>query len=159
MTDQHGHEHKATASVRDEVWEKQRLHGYEIFTAPYKEILSKISRPFVQKISDHVSPRASFLDGKVLMIGDALTLFRPHIAFSTSQAAFDCLQVERFVTGKIGIAEWENEVLRFGHFHWLRSIWWGQYYQSGKLYSIPSAIRYWFAVARYWFNGWSTGPQ
>ena len=159
MTDQDGHEHNATVSIRDDVWKKQCLHGNEVFTAPYREVTSKIAHPFVQKITDYSSPRAAFLDGKVLLVGDALTLFRPHIAFSTNQAAFDCLQTERYLKGEIELSAWETEVLQFGHLHWLRSVWWGESYQRGRFYSLPAAFRYWLAVARHMFHGRWIGPQ
>ena len=159
MTDQDGHEHNATVSVREDVWEEQYIHGQEVFTAPYREIASKLSRPFVQKITDYSSPRAAFLEGKVLMVGDALTLFRPHIAFSTNQAAFDCFQTERYMIGKIDLSRWETEVLEFGYLHWLRSVWWGESYQHGSVYSLPCALRYWLAVARQSLYGRWIGPQ
>ena len=150
MTDKDGHRHHdivPAGQVRDDVWEKQCLHGHQVLAAPYRELLSKISSPFIQKITDSCSPRASFFDGKVLLVGDALAHFRPHIAFSTNQAAFDCLQMQLYLNGEIGISEWETRVLRFGNLHWLRSIWWGNYFQCGFFFALPSAVWYWTAVA------------
>ena len=150
MTDRDGHRHHdivPSGQISDAVWEKQCLHGHKVLAAPYRELISKISGPFVQKITDSSSPQASFLDGKVLLVGDALAHFRPHIAFSTNQAAFDCLQLERYLNGEISMSEWESQVLRFGNLHWLRSIWWGDYFQRRALFALPSALWYWMAAA------------
>lgn len=87
--------------------------------------MSKIAHPFMQKVIDYSSPRAAFLDSKVLLVGDALTLFRPHTAFSTNQATFDCLQMEQYVNGEIEHSACETEVLQIANLHWLRSVWWG----------------------------------
>ena len=159
MTDQDGHQHKATVLIREDVWRKQCLHGNEVFTAPYKEVMGKIAHPYVQKITDYCSPRAAFLEGKVLLVGDAMTLFRPHIAFANNQAAFDCLQTKRYLDGEIDLSTWETEVLRFGHLHWLRSVWWGESFQRGRLYSLPAAFWYWLAVGRRMLHGRLIGPR
>lgn len=49
------------------------------------------------------SRSAALFDSKVLLVGDALFLFRPNIAFSTYQAAFDCLELEKCLKGEIGM--------------------------------------------------------
>lgn len=149
MTDINGHTHRNTVpigQVRSEVWAQQRMHGNSVLAAPVRELVNKTTQPFLQAVSDTSSPSATFFDNKVLLVGDALFLFRPNIAFSTNQAAYDCTELEKYMRGEISIAEWGQRVVRFGHIHWLRSIWWGQFYQRGKYFAIPSAIRYYIAV-------------
>ena len=126
---------------------------------PFKEVMSNIAHPFIQVITDYHSPRASFGDGRVLLVGDALTLLRPHVAFSTNQAAFDCRCAESLMKGEITAAGWENQVVRFGHLHWRRSIWFGKWFQSPLYISVFAGIQYWLAAAtdargqRWWMSG------
>lgn len=96
-TDNTGIRHHATVprgKVRHDVWSAQCQRGALILPEPFKEVMTAIAQPFIQVIMDHHCPKASFGSGKVLLVGDALTLFRPHIAFSTNQAAFDCRMTE-----------------------------------------------------------------
>ena len=57
------------------------------------EIMNGIAQPFIQVIKDCHFLGVSFGEGKVLLVGDATIFFRPHIAFSTNQTAFDCHSV------------------------------------------------------------------
>jgi 2-polyprenyl-6-methoxyphenol hydroxylase-like FAD-dependent oxidoreductase len=56
---------------------------------------------FVTAISDCISPQASFYDGKLFLVGDALALFRPHVAQSTNQSVLHCLLLEKLLQGGI----------------------------------------------------------
>ena len=148
-TDSDGQRHYLTVpagKVRHELWERQREHGNAQLTEPYREVIQKISQPFLQVITDYHSSQASFADGKIRLVGDALTLMRPHIAFSTNQAAFDCLMLEKVMKGDISNAEWESEVIRFGYLHWRSSIWFGEWFQRSFLLSIGAGLRYWLAA-------------
>ena len=133
--------------MRQELWDKQCGHGALLLPEPFKEVMKGIAQPFIQVITDYHSPKASFCEGKVLLVGDALTLLRPHIAFSTNQAAFNCHSIEKMVKGEITAANWEDEVVRFGYVHWRRSIWFGEWFQSPLYTSILAGIRYWLAAA------------
>ena len=151
-TDTDGKQHHSTVprgKVRQEAWAEQCDRGSSLLPGPYKEVMNKITEPFLQVIMDYCSPRASFHDGKVLLVGDARTLLRPHIAFSTNQAAFDCRGVEKLVKGEITAAEWEEEVVQFSQLHWRRSIWFGEWFQRPLYTSIFSGVRYWLAAASY----------
>ncbi|KAL8769659.1 MAG: hypothetical protein Q9209_004456 [Squamulea sp. 1 TL-2023] len=102
-TDCEGKRHHTTVptgKIRPDLWQQQCQRVALLLPEPYKEVLSKLSQPFLQVITDYCSPRASFSGGKILLVGEALTLFRPHIAFSTNQAAFDCRMVEKLLGGK-----------------------------------------------------------
>lgn len=155
-TDTDGHRHHATVprgKVRQEVWDKQRRQGAMLLPEPFKEVMEGVKQPFIQVIMDYHSPKASFCDGKVLLVGDALTLFRPHIAFSTNQAAFDCQNVEILLIGDIDAAEWEHRVIRFAYLHRLRSIWFGAWFQTPIYVSCFAAIRYWTAAVKNYLGG------
>lgn len=159
MTDKDGHRHRYIVpggQIREEVWRRRCQLGNDVLAAPFKEVISKISTPFLQVITDFKSPRASFADGKVLLVGDALALMRPHTAFSTTHAAFHCLALERCIKGEIGVKEWENEVLNFANLHWRRSVWYGEYYQQHPTIAAISAFKYWAAVGvdMFWSKLW-----
>lgn len=137
--------------MQEGVWAKQRSYGNKVLPPPFAELVNNIKQPFVTAISDTIAPQASFFNGKVLLVGDALALFRPNIAQSTNQAAFDCLLLEKLLTGKISLKEWEQRVMDFAHITRLRSITWGTYYLSGFFPYIMSEARYRLALmARRW---------
>ena len=135
--------------IRPDFWSEQRRQGNRLLPDPFKDVMNGISQPFLQVVRDYHSPRASFGDGKVLLVGEAQTLFRPHTSFSTNQAAFDCLSLERLMKDEISAAEWERQVVAFGHLHWLRSIWYGEWFQRPLYTSIFAGIQYWTTAAKY----------
>ncbi|KAI0903247.1 hypothetical protein F4823DRAFT_636468 [Ustulina deusta] len=143
-----GHRHHnivPAGHVRKDIWKQRVDTGKRIpLAAPFLEILIKIKRPFIQVITEFCSPHAAFEEGRVLLIGDALSLYRPHTAFSGTQAAFDALKIEEYVDQKISWQEWEENVLRFARLHCSQSKWWGSYYQHRLPYTLLCLIQYWF---------------
>lgn len=153
MTDASGklhHTQLAPGQVRPEIWEKQKDFAKTLFSNPYLEVLEKIGSPFLHLITDYCSPRASFADGKVLLVGDAATLLRPHIAFSTNQAAYHALLTEKLVQGHLTTEQWEYQVSTAAYLHWRRSLWFGEFFQRPIYVSIGSAVLFWAtsAIAR-----------
>ncbi|EED14518.1 conserved hypothetical protein [Talaromyces stipitatus ATCC 10500] len=163
MTDSAGVRHQISGppnKVHPEVWAQQKASARRVLPAPYVEIMDKIASPFVHLITDYCSPRASFLEGKVLLVGDASALLRPHIAFSTNQAAYQALLTERLVKGELDVAEWEYQVTAATYLHWKRSVWFGQFFQQPLAVALISAVQYWAVAAlnrlRTW-AGWLSG--
>jgi 2-polyprenyl-6-methoxyphenol hydroxylase-like FAD-dependent oxidoreductase len=116
MTDGDGKQHGITlppGGVREEVWAAHRRRAQETLPPQFSEIVLHTEVPFVQAITDVISSQAVFHGGRVLLVGDALAGFRPHTAASTSQAAFDAMQVAELVQGKITLEEWEKRVLDY----------------------------------------------
>jgi 2-polyprenyl-6-methoxyphenol hydroxylase-like FAD-dependent oxidoreductase len=158
-----GHRHRNTVPaghVREDIWAARLRHARQSgLTAPLLEVLHRIERPFLQVITDFCSPRATFEDGKVLLVGDALTLFRPHTALSGTQAAFDAMRVQDYVSGKISVQQWEADVVGFARLHWSQSVWWGGYYQHRRPIALLFAARYWAYCAldrvKSWWHGGS----
>ncbi|KAF2865018.1 hypothetical protein BDV95DRAFT_587554 [Massariosphaeria phaeospora] len=131
--------------VREEVWNAQIGYTKSVpLPTPFLEVMLKIRRPFIQVITEFCSPRAAFEDGRVLLVGDALSLFRPHTAFSATQAAFHASRVEEYVSGKISLQAWEVRVLRYSCLHWAQSIWWGKFYQDHMSIAVLAGFRYWW---------------
>jgi hypothetical protein len=160
LTNIHGERHHTKLPpglVQPKIWEEQKTWARTMFPEPYLEVMDKIESPFLHLITDYQAPRASFAGGKVLLVGDAMTLLRPHIAFSTNQAASHALLTERLLQESIDAAEWEYQITTAAGLHWKRSVWFGQYFQRPLLVSMTSAVSYWFtaAVARFRITmGW-----
>ena len=149
MTDVNGHRHRytlPTGGVRDEVWLKQKALARDILAPPFAELVNKTTRPFVAIIADTMSPRASFLDGKVFLVGDALASFRPHAALSTNQAALDALLLGKVMKGEMALKDWEQAVLKYANASAARSRAIGTYFQDGWGTFLMALVRYLFAL-------------
>ncbi|KAL6717585.1 hypothetical protein ACLMJK_005500 [Lecanora helva] len=148
-TDTSGYTHHTTVPsglVPATTWSLHSTSIHPLLPAPFAEVLSHIHHPFLQVIRDYHTPRAAFADGRVLLVGDARTLLRPHIAFSTNQAAFDVGGVERVVKGEVGWREWERESVGFSRLHWRRSRWFGEWFQRSGWLSWWAGGLYWWEV-------------
>lgn len=116
MTDTSGKRHALTLPVgtmQPDVWEKQKAYAQGVLPFQFAEAVSKTQQPFIQAITDHISPRNNLLDGKVLLVGDALAGFRPHTAASTSQAAFDALTMGSWMKGEITVEEYSQQIMEY----------------------------------------------
>ncbi|KAI9669826.1 MAG: hypothetical protein M1817_004567 [Caeruleum heppii] len=116
MTDTDGQRHRITlpsGKMREAVWSKQKAHAAEVLPAPFADLVSKTTRPFVQTITDVIAPKAAYMEGKVLLVGDALAGFRPHIASSTNQAALNAMLLGQVMEGRLTMAEWEKQCLEY----------------------------------------------
>ncbi|KAM0711035.1 hypothetical protein Q7P35_001774 [Cladosporium inversicolor] len=116
MTDVHGKRHAITlpvGSMDPEIWSKQKAYASQVLPPQYAEAINKTQQPFIQAITDVISPQNSFLGGKVLLVGDALAGFRPHTAASTGQAAFDALRMGEWWRGDFDKRMYDEKVLEF----------------------------------------------
>ena len=136
MTDIDGRRHNHTLPIgkmSSTVWNNQKAIATEQLPPPFVELIHKIIQPFITVVRDIASPQAAFHDGRVLLVGDALTPFRPHVACSTNQAALNALLLNKLLRGEITLVQWEMQVLAYAHVTRLRSITWGSGYQIGYL--------------------------
>ncbi|MCJ1405840.1 hypothetical protein MMC11_009070 [Xylographa trunciseda] len=134
MTDSDGHRHHTTLPVgkmRPEIWDQQKAYARKILPPQFAEIVERTKQPFIQAITDVLSPRNSFFDGKVLLIGDAVAGFRPHTAASTSQAAFDALMLDDLMSGKIDNERWQEKTMNYARDMQRRGVEMGQRSQFG----------------------------
>lgn len=158
MTDVDGIKHQislAPGKARPEIWAQQRERAHKIFSKPYLEIIDKITSPFVHLITDYCSPRAAFAGGKLLLVGDASALLRPHIAFSTNQAAYQAHLTEQLVRGELKVDEWEYQVTVATYLHWKRSVWFGEFFQRPLPVALGSAVQYWMVAALSKIRTWA----
>lgn len=148
MTDSNGRQHRLTLPIgkmRSEVWEKQQAVAQQTLPAPFAELVVKTTQPFISAIVDIPICKPSMYDGRLLFVGDALCAFRPHVASSGNQAAYDALLVAKLVRGEIDLQTWEAHVTNFAHLTRLRSITWGDWYQFSMVSFLLSHSRYMLA--------------
>jgi 2-polyprenyl-6-methoxyphenol hydroxylase-like FAD-dependent oxidoreductase len=104
MIDSDGHHHRFTlpvGKVQPRLVELQKAYAFQVLSPQFAELVRETKMPFVQCITDVISPKADFMDGKVLLMGDALAGFRPHPAASTNQAAYQALSLEKVMKGEV----------------------------------------------------------
>jgi 2-polyprenyl-6-methoxyphenol hydroxylase-like FAD-dependent oxidoreductase len=116
MTDSDGHLHHTTmpaGKMQDIIWPRQKEHAKKALPSAFSELVCATTLPFVQAITDVLSSKASFFDGKVLLVGDAVAGFRPHTAASTSQAAYHALLLEQNLNGELGWEEMLDHMMSY----------------------------------------------
>jgi len=77
------------------------------------EVFQKVKNPFVQAITDNLTEKAVFLDGKVILVGDAVSGLRPHTGGGISQSAIHALMLARVFGDDptMNLDQWEKEIL------------------------------------------------
>lgn len=156
-----GHRHRnfvPLGRVHKDVWTSRLRAATELpLPGPFLEVATKIKEPAVQVVTDYCSPHAAFEDGRVLLIGDALSQFRPHAALGDSQAAFHATAVVDYLEGKLSLPQWESRVLRRSYLHWCLNAWWGDFYQKPLAAALPSGLRYLYYHCLYRITSWWEG--
>ena len=122
MTDREGKSHRFTLPtggfMQTGVWKRQKETAEARLPPQFAELVVKTDEPFVQAITDLEPPKQQkevgpLMEGKVVIVGDALAGFRPHTAASTSQAAFDALRLEEVFSGKSSWEDYQQAVFDF----------------------------------------------
>ncbi|WP_321810456.1 FAD-dependent monooxygenase [Burkholderia sp. BCC1985] len=94
LTDRHGNVHHASVHpgmLADEVVGTLRQLAQARLPASLSQLVLATRTPFNQAIFDALSP--AFVDGRVVLIGDAACTVRPHTASGTSKAASDAVSL------------------------------------------------------------------
>lgn len=136
MTDVDGNYHRITlppGKINPTAWEKQCQIAREKLPPQFAELVCSTDKPFVQAITDVISPTNEFLDGRVILIGDALAGFRPHTVASTSQACFDAMMLADMIENKIGRREWKEQTLGYARTIQARGVSMGERSQHEEL--------------------------
>jgi 2-polyprenyl-6-methoxyphenol hydroxylase-like FAD-dependent oxidoreductase len=119
MTDSDGHHHHFTlpvGKIQLRLVEQQKQHAAEVLSPQFAELVQNTRTPFVQAITDVLSPQTSFMDGKLLLVGDAVAGFRPHTAASTNQATYHALLLEKVFGGEMEMREAQEAIMQYaGH--------------------------------------------
>ncbi|KAI4740626.1 FAD/NAD(P)-binding domain-containing protein [Aureobasidium sp. EXF-12298] len=135
MTGKDGLHHHITLppdQMKDEVWTKQKREAKDVLPPQFAELVDKTVHPFVQAITDNISPNNEFFDGKLLLVGDSLAGFRPHTAASTSQAAFDASTLGEWLEGEINKNEYNHRVMDYAVQNQRHGVELGERSQFGK---------------------------
>lgn len=143
MTDNEGHHHRITVpigKVREDYWSNQKAYAQRILPSPFAELIDKTKQPFIQAITDVAIVRPCHFGGKVLVVGDALSTFRPHVGSSTNQAALNALLLEKAMNGEMTLAQWEQQCLDYARVTSLTSVAWGNKNQFGLGTFLWSAV-------------------
>jgi hypothetical protein len=161
MTDSTGYRHHFTippGKMATSVWSKQKAYARTEFPTAMSELISKTTSPFVTAVSETQMSRATFLpspitkEPKLLVVGDALSQFRPHVALSSNQSALHALLLEKFLTGKESLAKWERQVLQYGNEKRLLSKILGTFAQFGLVAMGKAVVEYGCCVIRNWLT-------
>jgi 2-polyprenyl-6-methoxyphenol hydroxylase-like FAD-dependent oxidoreductase len=94
MTDNEGYLHRTTVPrgvMTDETLKRMQALAERDLAPPFREVVLKTEEPFLQKVEDLVLPRLVF--GRVVLIGDAASLVRPHIGSGTAKAVDDAIHL------------------------------------------------------------------
>ena len=92
------------------------------------EVVRLTREPFIQAIYDLESPRLVF--GRVILIGDAAFVARPHAGMGATKAGLDALSLTRAFAAPepaAALPEWERRQLRYGRALVERARWLGAY--------------------------------
>jgi 2-polyprenyl-6-methoxyphenol hydroxylase-like FAD-dependent oxidoreductase len=116
MTDSEGHHHHFTlpvGKIQPRLVAQQKEYASQVLSPQFAELVRETEMPFVQAITDVLSPKADFMDGKLLLVGDAVAGFRPHTAASTNQAAYHALLLEKVMRDEISLEENSDAVMEY----------------------------------------------
>lgn len=143
FTDVHGKKHFSTiprGKIQPEIWAKRRSFGGNL-SVPFTELVEKTTDPFVSAIREFVAPKTVFHDGKLLLVGDAFALFRPHVAASTNQAAMQAIGLSAVFRGDGDgdLEAWERNSLGYARKTSAISAAFGEYCFTGKIPGMLSA--------------------
>jgi 2-polyprenyl-6-methoxyphenol hydroxylase-like FAD-dependent oxidoreductase len=119
--------------IRPEVKLKLREEAASVLPPPLAELVQKVETPFIQAITDSLSTKNVFMNGKVLLVGDAVAGLRPHIAAGTTQGALHALLLKRVFGNypSMNIDEWEKATLEWSTFAQRTSVSMGDLSQFG----------------------------
>lgn len=123
MTDCDGRRRRITippGKISPEAWDLLKSKAEGRLPPQMAEMVEKSQAPFVQCITDVISPKNLYMSDKLVFIGDALAGFRPHTVASTSQAAFDVMGLVDWLDGKISRDEYVSQTMRYARLYvWL----------------------------------------
>ena len=114
MTDTDGYVHHTTVPrgvMPAETLTAMRDLAEDDLCGPFREVVLKTEEPFLQKIVDLTIPRLVF--GRVVLIGDAASLVRPHIGSGTAKAVDDAIHLAHALSDDCDedlscLAAWEH---------------------------------------------------
>ena len=129
MTDSNGRQrgHSIPEGLLSRYWHEHVYREAEkILPTPFTEIVHATRKPFAQAIRDLGVDR--MVKGRVVLLGDAAFIPRPHTAASTSKAAANALELADALEGKSdhelpsALAAWEQSQLQLGRYLYVQGV-------------------------------------
>jgi 2-polyprenyl-6-methoxyphenol hydroxylase-like FAD-dependent oxidoreductase len=136
MTDKDGRRRRITippGMITWDAWELLKSTADDRLPPQMAEMAHKTKNPFVQCITDVISPKNLYWGDKVVLIGDALAGFRPHTVASTSQAAFDVMGLAEWLDGTISREQYVKQTMQFARLIQSRGVYIGNRSQYESL--------------------------
>ena len=143
LTDSDGKRHRNSiprGKMRKDIWEIQRTYGNGILNVVFCELINKTTEPFLSVIQDYAATKAAFFDGKVLLIGDALATFRPHLALSLNQSAVNAYLLESYIRRQITLKALEGQLVKYGRLTQLKNVVFGNFFLYGGMVTLKSVV-------------------
>jgi len=144
FTDNSGKKHSTTiprGKMDPKVWAKRQSSGAAL-SVPFAELIKKTTDPFVSAIRESTTPQPVAHDGKLLLVGDAFSLFRPHTGSSTNQTARQALELAEVFRGVKTLDEWQASSLGYARMTGAISKAFGEYCFTGQIpQSLATAIK------------------
>jgi 2-polyprenyl-6-methoxyphenol hydroxylase-like FAD-dependent oxidoreductase len=103
--------------VREEWLKKQDAIAQKVFCPQFLELWRATEKPFIQPILDLAVPRMA--EGRVILLGDAAFIPRPHTGASTAKAGANAFALGRALEAfpndiDAALGEWEIDQLTLG---------------------------------------------
>ncbi|KAL6152611.1 hypothetical protein ACJQWK_04564 [Exserohilum turcicum] len=115
MTDVNGVCHNSTVPsdlLRQEVWDAQIKRRQSALSPLWQRIFQQSRPPLLTAVRAFDNTRASFFNGKLLLVGEAFTQIRPHLGASCDIAAVSALHLPRVLSGEMPMRELETKVAK-----------------------------------------------
>ena len=132
LTDRDGRPHPFSlppGALGDDAVARLRREASEWLAPQFQELVAVTAEPFIQAIADLAVPRMVF--GRVILLGDAAFLPRPHTAGGAAKAAANALALAQALMAddlpfEARLAQWETGQLRDGLALTERGRWMGE---------------------------------
>ena len=114
MTDVDGHQHRHTlprGKMAPAAWKRRCARADAVLPPPYAEVIHKINQPFITAVSNTIAPQASYYSGRLLLVGEALSVARPHNGSAIATCANQALLLEESFKGEMTLQDWAGKVL------------------------------------------------
>jgi flavin-dependent dehydrogenase len=128
--------------MKPEIWKAQLEKARTSFHPLVFGLLGKIEEPFVSVIASITPKQATFFDGRLFFIGDALATIQPNTGSGTNNAAFAAMKVADVIQGKMKAAEFNEQMVYMGEEQKWRAKLFGPWYLDNWLVVLYYGIMY-----------------
>jgi 2-polyprenyl-6-methoxyphenol hydroxylase-like FAD-dependent oxidoreductase len=135
MTDCDGRKRTLTVprgKMRADVWKARVQRAERLLPAPWADVVGRSKGQFVAAIQSYEDDCSTAMGGKVLLVGEAYTQFRPHLGLSSNLGALQALKLGEVLRGEKTMAQWEDEVAAYSREYAEHSTAMGIFGMTGK---------------------------